>query len=186
MSKGESEVAIPTEHRRIMQVCWVVPDIDAAMANWTKTMGIGPFFEFRNLTIDTVKHRGTPTTTTFHIAVAQAGGVQIELAQQVSDAPYAYNEVFPNGSEGGLHHVAIYVADYDLAMKYLTDQGFEPSVEGLFGTMRFAYVDTRSALGCMVEIIEHNEAQDQIFARIAAGAEGWDGVTDPIRPGLPA
>jgi catechol 2,3-dioxygenase-like lactoylglutathione lyase family enzyme len=186
MSKGASEVAIPSERRRIMQVCWVVPDIDAAMASWIKTMGIGPFFEFRDLTIDTVKHRGTPTSTTFHIAVAQAGGVQIELAQQVSEGAYAYNEVFPNGSEGGLHHIAIYVADYDAAMKHFTDQGFEPSVEGVFGTMRFAYVDTRSSLGCMVEIIEHNVMQDEIFTRVARGAEDWDGVTDPIRPGLAA
>jgi Glyoxalase/Bleomycin resistance protein/Dioxygenase superfamily len=185
MSTGASDVAIPSEHRRIMQVCWVVPDIDAAMANWTKTMGVGPFFVFRDLKIDTVKHRGTPVSTTFHIAVAQAGGVQIEFAQQVSDGPYAYNEVFPNGSAGGVHHVAIYVADYDLAMKHYTDQGFDPSVEGLFGTMRFAYVDTRATLGCMVEIIEHNAAQDQIFARVAAGADGWDGVTDPVRPGFP-
>jgi catechol 2,3-dioxygenase-like lactoylglutathione lyase family enzyme len=185
MSKGTFKMAIPTERRRIMQVCWVVPDIDAAMAGWIKTMGIGPFFVFRDLAIDTVKHRGTPVSTTFHIAVAQAGGVQIELAQQVSDGPYAYNEVFPNGSEGGLHHVAIYVADYDAAMKHFTDQGFEPSVEGVFGTMRFAYVDTRSSLGCMVEIIEHNAMQDQIFARVARGAEDWDGVTDPIRSGFP-
>jgi catechol 2,3-dioxygenase-like lactoylglutathione lyase family enzyme len=176
---------IPSEHRRVMQVCWVVPDIDAAMASWTKTMGVGPFFLFRDLTIDTIKHRGTPVSTTIHIAVAQAGGVQIELAQQVSDMPYAYNEVFPNGSEGGLHHIAIYVADYDAAMKHFTDQGFIPSVEGLFGTMRFAYVDTRSAIGCMVEIIEHDAAQDQIFARVAAGAENWDGVTDPVRSGFP-
>jgi hypothetical protein len=185
MSKAASEVAIPSEQRRIMQVCWVVPDIDVAMANWTKTMGVGPFFVFRDLTIDTVKHRGTQVSTTFHIAMAQAGGVQIELAQQVSDGPYAYNEVFPNGSADGVHHVAVYVADYAAAMKHYTDLGFEPSVEGLFGDMHFAYVDTRSTLGCMVEIIEHNALQDQIFARVAAGAEGWDGVTDPVRSGFP-
>jgi hypothetical protein len=186
MLKVKSDMRIPSEHRRIMQVCWVVPDIDVAMANWTKTTGVGPFFLFRDLTIDTVKHRGTPATTTFHIAIAQAGGVQIELAQQVSDDPYAYNEVFPKGSNGGLHHIAIYVADYHVAVTHFADQGFELSVEGLFGDMRFAYVDTRSKLGCMVEIIEHSAMQDQIFARVAAGAEAWDGVTDPVRPGFDA
>ena len=102
-------MAIPSERKRVMQICFVVPDIDAAMQSWTQTMGIGPFFIFRDLDIDTVKHRGTATRVRFHIALAQAGDVQIELAQQVSNAPYAYNEVFPNGSEGGLHHIAIYV-----------------------------------------------------------------------------
>ena len=177
---------VPTEHRRVIQICFVVPDIDAAMAHWTRALGIGPFFVFRDLDIDTVKHRGEPTRVRFHIALAQSGGVQIELAQQLSDAPYAYNEVFPNGSAGGMHHIAIYVADYAAAMAHFTDQGFEPSVEGLFGDMHFAYVDTRAALGCMVEIIEHSPVQDEIFARVKDGAEGWDGVTDPVRPGFPA
>jgi catechol 2,3-dioxygenase-like lactoylglutathione lyase family enzyme len=177
---------VPTEHRRVIQICFVVPDIDAAMAHWTQAMGVGPFFLFRNLDIDTVSHRGEPTRVKFNIALAQSGGVQIELAQQISDAPYAYSEVFPNGSAGGMHHIAIYVVDYAAAMAHFTDQGFEPSVEGLFGDMHFAYVDTRAALGCMVEIIEHSPVQDEIFARVKQGAEGWDGVTDPVRPGFPA
>ena len=37
----------------------------------------------------------------------------------------------------------------------------------------------------MVEIIEHHEIQEQIFARVKDGAENWDGVTDPVRPGFP-
>lgn len=178
-------MTIPSERKRIMQVCFVVPDIDAAMASWTHTMGIGPFFVFRDLDIDTVKHRGAPTRVTFHIALAQAGGVQIELAQQVSDAPYAYNEVYPNGSEGGLHHLAIYVSDYHAALTHFSDQGIEASVTGMFGDMHFAYVDTRAQLGCMIEIIEHHALQEQIFARVKDGAEHWDGVTDPVRPGFP-
>ncbi len=175
---------IASERRRVMQVCWVVPDIDAAMKNWTETMGIGPFFIFRNLKIDTVKHRGKETSVEISIALAQAGGVQIELAQQHSATPYAYTEMF-SGSESGLHHIAIYVSDYAAAMEQFAVQGFEPSVEGLFGDMHFSYVDTRRTLGCMVEVIEHNVLQDQIFARVAKGAENWDGVTDPVRPGFP-
>lgn len=178
-------MTVPGEHRRVIQVCWVVPDIDVAIKHWTELMGVGPFFLFRELDIDTVKHRGTPTRVKFHIALAQSGGVQIELAQQLSDAPYAYNEVFPNGTAGGMHHIAIYVADYTAALQHFTDQGYAASVEGLFGDMHFAYVDTRAALGCMVEIIEHNAMQDEIFARVRNGAEGWDGVTDPVRPGFP-
>jgi catechol 2,3-dioxygenase-like lactoylglutathione lyase family enzyme len=176
---------IPSERRRVMQVCWVVPDIDLAMKHWTETMGIGPFFLFRNLKLNTVQHRGKPVEVEFSVALAQAGGVQIELAEEVSDGPYAYSEVFPKGSEGGLHHIAIYVADYVAAMRHFTDQGFEPSVEGLFGDMHFAYVDTRSTLGCMVELIEHNPLQDEIFGRVASAAEDWDGVTDPVRSGMP-
>jgi hypothetical protein len=90
------------------------------------------------------------------------------------------------GRDSGVHHIAVYVADYGAAMQHFADQGFEPSVEGLFGDMHFAYVDTRSTLGCMVEVIEHNALQDVIFAAVADGAKDWDGVTDPVRPGMPA
>ncbi|MEZ5712337.1 MAG: VOC family protein [Sphingobium sp.] len=176
--------AIPSEQRRVMQVCWVVDDIDKAMADWTRVMGIGPFFIFRDLKIDSVRYRGTPTSTHFSIAMAQAGGVQIELAQQHCDNPSAYRDLVSKG-ENGLHHIAIYVADYDAALAHFTDQGLKAAIEGTFGEMRFAYVDTSGPLGCMVEIIEHDPLEDQIFARVAEGAEHWDGVTDPVRPGFP-
>ena len=147
-------------------------------------MGIGPFFVFDDLKIDTVRYRGTPTEVHFSIGMAQAGDLQIELAQQHSDAAYAYSDLIPK-SGGGFHHIAIYVSDYDAALAHFTDKGFVPAVDGIFGEMRFAYVDTAAALGCMVEIIEHHPVQDEIFTRVAAGAEHWDGVTDPIRPGFP-
>lgn len=176
--------ALPSEWRRVMQVCWVVEDIDRAMANWTQVMGIGPFYIFRDLRIDSVRYRGTPTSTHFSIAIAQAGGVQIELAQQHCDNPSAYRDLVEKGRDG-LHHIAIYVADYPAALAHFTDQGLVPSIEGTFGAMRFAYVDTSEKLGCMVEIIEHDPIEDEIFARVAQGAENWDGVTDPVRPGFP-
>jgi len=30
-------------NRNFMQMCWVVPDLDQAMATWTHTTGVGPF-----------------------------------------------------------------------------------------------------------------------------------------------
>lgn len=175
---------IPSEQRRVMQICWVVDDIDQAMENWTRTMGIGPFLVFRDLRIDSVRYRGEPTSTHFSIAMAQAGGVQIEFAQQHCDNPSAYRDLVRKG-ENGLHHIAIYVSDYGAALKHFTDQGFEVSIEGTFGEMQFAYVDTSAKLGCMVEIIEHHPIQDDIFARVAQAAETWDGVTDPVRSAFP-
>jgi Glyoxalase/Bleomycin resistance protein/Dioxygenase superfamily len=175
---------VPGERRRVMQACWVVPDLHAACRQWTEAMGIGPFYVFDDLKLETVSYRGKPTSVHFSVAMAQAGDLQIELAEQKSSAPYAYTDLFPKG-QSGFHHIAIYVSDYAAAMMHFTDKGFRPSVEGLFGDMHFSYVDTSAALGCMVEIIEHNPLQDQIFARVKAGAESWDGVTDPVRTGMP-
>jgi hypothetical protein len=167
-----------------MQVCWVVDNIDQAMDSWIKVMGIGPFLIFRDLKIDSVRYRGEPTSTHFSVAMAQAGGVQIELAQQHCDNPSAYRDLVKKG-ENGLHHIAIYVSDYATALAHFTDQGFEPAIEGTFGEMQFAYVDTSVKLGCMVEIIESHPMQDDIFARVTEAAKTWDGVTEPVRPGFP-
>jgi catechol 2,3-dioxygenase-like lactoylglutathione lyase family enzyme len=175
---------IASEQRRVMQACWAVPNIDEACRLWTETMGIGPFYLFRDLKIDTVNYRGTPTSTHFSVAIAQAGGTQIELVEQHCDNPSAYRDLVAKG-ERGFHHIAIYVSDYEAALKQYTDKGFVAAIDGTFGKMRFAYVDTSEALGCMVEIIEHDPVQDEIFARVRNGAENWDGVTDPLRSGFP-
>ena len=68
----------------------------------------------------------------------------------------------------------------------LSPQAGDTIVDGTFGGYRFSYIDTSAAIGCMVELIEANPLQTDFFERIAAAAEGWDGVTDPIRPGFPA
>ncbi|MFD1961471.1 hypothetical protein ACFSHP_24900 [Novosphingobium panipatense] len=31
---------------RIFQIAYVVPDLDQAVAHWTGTMGVGPFYDF--------------------------------------------------------------------------------------------------------------------------------------------
>jgi hypothetical protein len=177
-------MALAFERRRVMQACWAVPDIEAACRAWTETMGVGPFYVFPHLKLDTVRYRGQPTSTEFSIAMAQAGDIQIELVQQHCDNPSAYRDLVGK-DERGFHHIAIYVSDYDAALKHFTDREHVPAVEGTFGEMRFAYVDTSGPLGCMVEIIEHSPVQDMIFERVRGGAESWDGVTDPIRPGMP-
>ena len=44
----------------------------------------------------------------------------------------------------------------------------------------FAYVDTHAELGCMIEIIEHNESVKDMFKMIADTCANWDGK-NPIR-----
>ncbi len=173
----------PCEQRRVMQSAWVVDDIESACMKWVETTGIGPFYIFPHLQLE-VNYRGKPSKLDFSVASAQAGGVQIELVEQHCHTPSAYRDQFEQG-ERGHHHMAIYVSDYDAALAHYLDRGFVVATSGLFGEMRFSYVDTRDAIGCMMEIIQHDPIQDEIFKRISDGAKYWDGVTDPIRPGMP-
>ncbi|TAL01901.1 MAG: VOC family protein, partial [Rhodospirillaceae bacterium] len=145
-----------------------------------------PFFLVPHLEINDIVYRGKKGMgIEFSLAIAQSGGVQIELVQQHCDRPSAYRDTIAKG-EQGFHHICFYLDNYDATYDRYVKQGFVAAVDGLFGNTRFSYIDTSASIGCMVELIEHNEVQTNFFQRIIDGANGWDGKTDPIRPGFPA
>ncbi|MBA4354518.1 MAG: methylmalonyl-CoA epimerase [Novosphingobium sp.] len=166
----------------LMQVAFIVDDVEAAAKAWIATTGIGPFFMVPHIQLSEMTYRGAPGEgLDFSVALAQSGGMQVELIQQHCDRPSAYRDTIAKGTQG-FHHFCIYTDDYDATRQRYVDQGFAVAVDSKFGEMRFCYVDTSPSLGCMIEIVERNEVQSEAFTAIAQGAADWDGVTDPIRP----
>jgi len=171
--------------RRLLQSSFVVDDLEQACLKWVETTGIGPFLLVSHIKLEELSYRGRPgSSLDFSVAIAQGGGVQVELVQQHCDNPSAYRDLIAKG-ERGFHHIGFYPDDYDATYAFYARQGHQPAVEGVFGDKRFVYFDTNAAIGCMVELIEQNPIQSDFFARIEAAAKNWDGVTDPIRPGFP-
>lgn len=162
--------------QRILQLSWVVRDLEEAALRWHRTMGIGPFIMNRHIPITEGIHRGRPQKTDFSTAIAQAGPVQIELVQQHDDSPSCYRDMVAAGAEG-MHHVAIIAEDYDAAVASYSAESHEIASEGKFGEVRFCYIDTVETLGHMVEILEDSRAIRAFFAMIARAAEEWDGDT---------
>jgi len=182
---GSKPMITPRPDRHVMQCAHVVSDIEDACMKWVKTTGIGPFFLIPHIELQEFTYRGRPGEgLDFSVAIAQAGGVQIELIQQHCDRPSVYRDLIAKG-QSGFHHIGLYCGNYDEVHAWYADQGYVAGIEGLFGTMRFAYFDTSADIGCMVELIEHADFETEFFNRIAAAAEDWDGKTDPIRPGFP-
>jgi hypothetical protein len=166
--------------RRFMQLCWVVPDIRAAMDNWTRTAGVGPFFFFEDVSFEDGRYRGRPAQMAKHqAAIAQAGDVQIELVCQTVDEPSIWRDVVPAG-QGGFHHMALYCEDYQAMRDAYTADGYEVAYEGLMMGHRTCWIDTSRSLGFMVELVTKNPTADYVFGQIRAAAEGWDGQ-DPVR-----
>lgn len=170
---------IPLISKSYVQIAFVVNDIDAAMNHWIKKMGIGPFFVIRNAKMDQLLYRGKEVFVDASFAMAQAGNIQIELCQQHNDAPSCYRDTFPTGGEG-MHHMCVVARSYDDEIAHYRAQGFEPAMEGRFGEMRFAYMDTREPLGFMTEVIEDWEPVRTVHRQVAEAAKNWDG-RDPIR-----
>ena len=43
--------------RNYMQICWVVPDLHAAIEHWARQAGVGPFFYFDDVTYENGVYR---------------------------------------------------------------------------------------------------------------------------------
>lgn len=164
------------------QIAWVVDDLDAAVEHWRATTGAGPFFVGRHIggMITDMRHRGVPAKVDMSAAVVQAGTVFIELIQQHGSAPSPYRDVYAEG-QGGVHHVQAFVKDVAAACRIYEELGFEVVMSGMLaGISPVVYVDTRTALGCMTELMEYDGPASAMYAAVAAAATDWDG-TDPIR-----
>lgn len=167
----------PSEFRFFQLAC-VVDDLHLAARRWADVFGIGPFHLMKR-NIAPVIYRGEASTLDFQVAVAQAGPVQIELIAQYCDSPSVYREVFAKG-EGGVHHLATVVRDFDAAKARYVRSGFSVISEFVGTAMRVGYIDTRAAFGFVTEVIEEQPAFMTALTRISDVCAGWDG-TDPLR-----
>lgn len=165
----------------IVQHAYVVDDIEEGCRRWTHTVGAGPFFVTWGHVGERHTYRGKPTETPLHYAFGQTGPTHVQLIEQEDAAPTIYRDMFAPGEEG-LHHIACLVPEADLARecKRFEAAGF-PVASTLWSIADVAYIDTRPAIGCFLELHGGNPEIEAVFERFASAADGWDGETDPIR-----
>jgi hypothetical protein len=167
-------------NRDYMQMCWVVPDLDAAIGHWLRTTGAGPFFVFDDLHFDDGVYRGAPSDVQpCRAAIGQHGDMQIELVEPGDAGPGIWTELVPKGRLG-FHHVGLYCRDYEAERAAYLATGAELAFEGLMMGARTCYIDTAPTLGFMIELITANPVAEAVFGEFRKAAEGWDGK-DPIR-----
>ena len=73
---------------RVVQVAYLVEDIDVAMQHWLAQAGLGPWTCFRNISLD-AEYEGEPLTLHIHEALAYMGELQIQLVQSLDDPSLA-------------------------------------------------------------------------------------------------
>ncbi|KHK91550.1 VOC family protein [Novosphingobium malaysiense] len=173
-------IAPSDRNKDIMQLCWVVPDLEAAIGHWVRTTGAGPFFLFEDVHFEDGVYRGVPSDIAPHrAAIGQYGETQIELIQPLDDRAGVWSDVVPFG-KAGFHHAGLYCEDYAAEREAYLSSGAEMAFEGLMMGARTCYIDTTPQLGYLTELITANPVAEQVFGAFKAAAEGWDGA-DPIR-----
>jgi hypothetical protein len=164
----------------IMQMAYVVEDIDAAMRRWIDELKVGPWFLLESFTGVEPTYRGGPAESEVALAMAYAGHMTIELIQPRDDKPSVYKEWIDERGYG-FHHFGVGSLDYDADLRRHLDAGHDLVFAAKVPTGgRVAYVDTRAELPGYVELIEMDEATDVAFTRFYAASLGWDG-SDPVR-----
>ncbi len=169
---------------KITQNGYVVRDIEAAMRHWSDNLGIGPWFYLEETPIEDFEYRGTPSNALISIALANSGPLQIELIQQRNDAPSLYRDFLDAGNEG-LQHIAYWSDHFDEVVRKAHALGWPMAQSGHVGVEgRFAYFDTETHPGTVIELSETSGPKGLMFKRIAEAALDWDGK-NPIRTEWP-
>jgi hypothetical protein len=165
----------------IRQNGYVVTDLDAAIRHWTTVVGVGPFYRLEHVPLDYFTYQGEPSAPDLNIALANLGDVQIELIQQLNDAPSPWRN-FSLAKGAGLHHVSGWTQTYDADLKKLDELGLIPTCDGsIAGSARFAYFLANNVDGTAIEVGDLTSPEfQQLFEHIRHSAASWNG-DDPVR-----
>lgn len=166
---------------RVVQVAYLVEDMDVAMRHWLAQAGLGPWTCFRNIELD-AGFDGRDLTLRIHEGLAYMGDLQIQLVQSLNDPgdvtpyqPYVAERRF------GVHHLAFVSDDIDADVERAREQGFARScsMRDKAGH-RYYYCQSAAMPDVWIEFLESYPELTRIFEEGIAAVASWDGQ-DPIR-----
>ncbi len=140
---------------RLGQLGIVVSDIEDTIKRYSDAFGIGPWAVFEGEP-EWCLQGGENVIPTGRIAMAQAGPVQLELIQITGGSTFYADTL--GGREEGLHHVGFFVRDLAERLRAAREAGIEVLQHGMLKqlglTIEYAYLDTTSVGGVIIEFIE--------------------------------
>jgi len=156
------------------QLGCVVPDLEAAIAEWVE-QGVGPFLTMRRVLLADYRYRGHPSRPRIDVAFSQQAERQIELIQPVDDEPSAYRDFLAAGGSGPHHH-GWFCRDYAAEVGAAARAGRTELQRGRWGALHFVYYEPAAGEDMIGELIELNDLGERVFGLIRHEAERWDGA----------
>lgn len=141
----------------IGQIGIVVKDLDAAVEDYWRTAGIGPWNIYTTGAppLRCIYH-GHPAGYQVRLATTMSGQVQMELIEYLSGD--TIHRDFLASGRAGVEHVGIYVPDLEQALQPYLDKGVgilqQADGMGVKGDGRYAYLDTELIFGTILELIQ--------------------------------
>lgn len=165
----------------IRQIAYFVNDVKDAARRHSALFGSGPYYIAENIPLRSCLHRGQPAQLDHTSAYGQWGDLMIEFVQQNNPGPSAFRDMYPEPSEGGIHHTAVIVDDLAAAIQAFNRQGHETALYAEMNSgFAFAMMDTVAAYGHMVELYMPAPELTGFYDFVKSAAKDFDG-SDPIR-----
>lgn len=145
--------------RQFDQICFVVHDLDEAIAYWRRVNGVERWSKAYHLARGQVdkKYWGEAEDFQFSCAYGFAGDTLIELAEH-DGGRSVYKDWLDEHGES-MHHVGFRLEtmdEYAAALRHYAEAGLVTAMEGWFqapdGNCKWCYVDTRKQIGCYTEL----------------------------------
>jgi methylmalonyl-CoA/ethylmalonyl-CoA epimerase len=140
----------------LAQICWVVPDIHAAVGFLPSALGVAGFPkpEHKRAQELGMTYHGQRVAGEWLTTQTYNGGAFIELVQPVSGQSM-FHDYLAQHPAGGTQHIAfrLPVSDFDRVISDLSEQGYAIISEVDHPIARMAFFDTYQTLGVATEIM---------------------------------
>ncbi|MFD4603847.1 VOC family protein [Streptomyces sp. NPDC058464] len=154
----------------IIQLAFVVEDLDTSMARFTDSLGVGPWTVFRDFAGEAPRYHDSPTEARAHVALGFGGHLQYELIQPADDLPSVHRDVVLERGYG-FHHFGCATTEFDERVRAMRDKGYPPVFTDRVGPgSRVAYFDTRDVLPGMTELMEASPSLNSMFTAMYKAA----------------
>ncbi len=142
----------------VTQVAMVVRDVEKTARNYADLFGMEmpPIILTDPEEKAHTRYRGRPTPARAKLAFFRMGSLSLELIEPV-DGPSTWREFLDRHGEG-IHHIAFLVEDMDEAVRFLEGKGMPLVQRGDFTGGCYAYVDSTSRLGAIIELLAHDQS----------------------------
>ena len=138
----------------ISQIAVVVRDVERAARTYADVfhLPVPKIIITEKEEVTHVKYRGAPTQARAKLAFFQMGSLSLELIEPVG-GPSTWQEFLEKHGEG-VHHIAFRIKGMEEVLTFLAGKGMPAVQRGDYKGGRYAYVDSESALGVILELLE--------------------------------
>ena len=138
----------------ITQVGIIVGDIEARARAWSDILGL-PMPEILvtdGVDIAQTEYAGAPSIARAKLAFFHMGQIDVELIEPI-DEPSTWNDQLRQHGDS-LHHIAVRIKGMKEKLAYLDGKGVRLIQRGEYPGGRYAYVDSSTQLGAILELLE--------------------------------